>query len=31
MNRKEVQWNTGYLIFAVMALLVFQSWWSTAA
>ncbi len=30
MNKKEAQWNAGYLIFAVLALLMFQSWWGTA-
>ena len=30
MTRKEAQWNTGYVLFAVFALLVFQSWWGAA-
>jgi cell division protease FtsH len=29
-TRKEAQWNTAYVLFAVFALLVFQSWWGAA-
>ena len=30
MNKKEAQWNVSYLIFSVIALLLFQSWLSEA-
>jgi cell division protease FtsH len=30
MTRKEAQWNIAYVLFAVFALLVFQSWWGAA-
>jgi cell division protease FtsH len=30
MNKKEAQWNFGYLIFAVAALITIQSWWGAA-
>ena len=30
MNKKEAQWNVGYLIFAITALVLIQSWWGQA-
>src|SRR5260221_6758492 len=30
MNKKEAQWNVGYLIFAITTLVLVQSWWGQA-
>src|SRR5260221_12798110 len=30
MNKKEAQWNVGYLIFAITTLVLIQSWWGQA-